>query len=86
MRSRRGYPFPSFIVLERGETLRQWSVRPRKLVEAAVMVEALADLLKELHSCDRVHRDLYAFALCWCLPCSWTCMAMFAVLLHRQCI
>lgn len=40
-------------------TLREWQMNTkRRTMEAAVMVEALAELLAHLHSAGRVHRDI----------------------------
>ena len=39
-------------------TLKEWVGQKRRTMEAAVMVEALAELLAHLHGSGRVHRDI----------------------------
>jgi serine/threonine protein kinase len=58
VRSRSGYTFPPFLVLERGTTLRQWLQEDRNFFEVTTMVEALARLLDSLHAAGYVHRDV----------------------------
>ena len=56
VRSGSGMPFPPFIVLERGITLADWGVQPRKALQVIGMVEAVAELLVTLHASGKVHR------------------------------
>ena len=58
VRSRSGYAFPPFVVLERGLTLKEWVKQERSFGEIMSMVEHLAHLLNVLHTSGRVHRDL----------------------------
>jgi hypothetical protein len=44
-RSRSGYTFPPYFVLERGMTLREWGRQPRSHFEVSTMVERVAQLL-----------------------------------------
>jgi serine/threonine protein kinase len=57
VRSRSGYVFPPFFVLERGTTLRTWLQEERSF-DVSAMVEALAQLLARLHAAGYVHRDV----------------------------
>ena len=52
------FPFPAFMVLERGATLSDWCSRLRNYGEVLGMIESLARLLTILHSAGCVHRDL----------------------------
>jgi hypothetical protein len=59
LRSRSGFVFPPFLVLERGVTLKAWrNAGARSFFEAAAMVESVAALLATLHGAGYVHRDL----------------------------
>lgn len=58
VRSRSGYHFPPFLVLERGTTLKKWLDEDRNFFEVTAMVEALARLLSSLHAAGYVHRDV----------------------------
>ena len=58
VRSRSGYAFPPFLVLERGTTLKKWLDEERNFFEVITMVEALARLLGSLHAAGYVHRDV----------------------------
>ena len=55
-RSRSGYVFPPFFVLERGLTLRDWGANQRGFFEVTGMLEAVAKMLDVLHCAGRVHR------------------------------
>jgi serine/threonine protein kinase len=55
VRSRSGFVFPPYLVLERGGTLQQWKPEERSFFEIVSMVAAL---LNTLHASGRVHRDL----------------------------
>ena len=57
-RSRNGYAFPPFLVMERGMTLAEWAARRRTLLETLAMCRDCATLLATLHAAGRVHRDL----------------------------
>ena len=58
VRSRSGYAFPPFLVIERGTTLLTWLAEQRNFFEVSTMVEALARLLDSLHAAGYVHRDV----------------------------
>ena len=58
VRSRSGVALPPYLVLERGMPLTEWSLQPRRSVEAVVMVEAVLELIARLHAAGRIHRDL----------------------------
>ena len=58
VRSRSGFVFPPFLVLERGMTLQHWAEQARGFGEVVSMVERLASLLEVLHASGRVHRDM----------------------------
>ena len=58
-RSRSGFVFPPFIVLERGVTLSNWARKQqRSSFSVALMVEELGKLLAGLHDAGLVHRDI----------------------------
>lgn len=58
-RSRSGYVFPPFMVLERGITLAAWvTERSRNFFEVSTMLESVCAMLSTLHASGRVHRDL----------------------------
>ena len=56
VRTTSGVPFPPFLVLERGQTLADWCMQPRKALQVIGMVEAVAELLATLHASGRAHR------------------------------
>jgi hypothetical protein len=58
VRSRSGYVFPPFFILERGITLREWRQQERGRHEVSIMVEQVAQLLAVLHAASYVHRDI----------------------------
>lgn len=58
VRSRSGYTFPPFLVLERGTTLRTWMAEERSFFDTLSMVEAVTRLLATLHAAGYVHRDV----------------------------
>ena len=58
-RSRSGFVFPPFFVMERGTTLSRWvAQRTRNVAEVALMLDGMARLLAELHAAGLVHRDI----------------------------
>ena len=77
MRSRSGFVFPPFLVLERGMTLQHWAEQARGFGEVVSMVERLASLLEVLHASGRVHRDMKPGALLAWLAALQRC--------HRAC-
>ena len=58
VRSLAGYPFPSYMVMERGLTLAQWLKTRRDPLGILCMFKDCATLLATLHGAGRVHRDL----------------------------
>jgi serine/threonine protein kinase len=59
LRSRSGFTWPPFMVMERGVTLNGWlSKRPRAFAEILHMFGQLATLLAGLHKAGFVHRDI----------------------------
>ena len=58
-RSRSGFQFPPFVIMERGITLSAWAAeRERGLGEVATMVDGIAKLLAGIHAAGLVHRDI----------------------------
>ena len=58
-RSRSGFVFPPFIVLERGVTLAKWAAeRQRTAASVVLMMEEVGKLLAGLHDAGLVHRDI----------------------------
>lgn len=53
-----GFPFPPFLVIERGLVLTQWVQAERRAMEVLILVESAAELLASLHANGRVHRDI----------------------------
>ena len=53
-----GYPFPPFMVLDRGVTLSQWLDDPRSPGAILVMAAEVLELLVTLHASGMVHRDI----------------------------
>ena len=58
VRSRTGYPFPPYLVMERGLTLAQWLKTRRDPLGILCMFKDCAVLLATLHAGGQVHRDL----------------------------
>ena len=58
VRSRSGYAFPPFIVMDRGVTLHAWKETHRRFPAVLGMALELAELLATLHEAGQVHRDL----------------------------
>jgi serine/threonine protein kinase len=56
--SHSGYPFPPFIVLDRGTTLQRWLDVKRLPSAVLVMAGDVIERLVLLHSSGHVHRDL----------------------------
>ena len=58
-RSRSGFTFPPFLILERGITLDAWAAQgARGFGEVLTMLEHVAELLRVLHDAGLVHRDV----------------------------
>ena len=57
-RSRSGFVFPPFLVVERGITLGHWATERRSVFDVIAMVENVASLVDSLHQAGYVHRDL----------------------------
>ena len=62
LRSPSGWPFPPYVVMERGATLREWLKTPRAFPAVLHMMHDLATQLASLHGGGYVHRDLSALA------------------------
>ena len=58
VRSRIGYVFPAYMVMERGMTLAEWLQTRRDPLGILSMFKDLAVLLATLHGAGQVHRDL----------------------------
>jgi serine/threonine protein kinase len=58
IRSRAGFPFPPFIIMERGITLAKWLQSPRDSLAILSMFKECAELLEKLHAAGQAHRDL----------------------------
>jgi serine/threonine protein kinase len=58
VRSRDGFPFPPFLVMERGMTLAEWLQKPRDSLAIFSMFKDCAELLAKLHDAEQAHRDL----------------------------
>ena len=56
--SRTGYPFPPFMVLDRGVTLSQWLEDSRSPSAVLTMASEVLELLAKLHASGTVHRDI----------------------------
>jgi hypothetical protein len=65
VRSRSGYAFPPYFVLERGMSMRDWRRQERTHHEFTMMVERIALLLVVLHAADYVHRDTITCCTCY---------------------
>eukprot|EP00892_Ulva_mutabilis_P004372 jgi/Ulvmu1/2306/UM013_0154.1 len=65
-RDTRGHPLPPCIVMERGESLDQWSrrARPDRFQTVSVLAH-VADRVRQLHAAGYVHRDLKPGNVMW---------------------
>jgi hypothetical protein len=59
LRSRKGFAFPPFLIIEQGETLQEWSGVSRQEVAVLKMAICIVKLLDGLHSRGKVHRNIH---------------------------